>query len=81
LTWLKRKQFKQQAVIQVLQGILSVLKFVHQNNYIHWDAKTSNLIPRESDGKIVIINFGAVKEIHSLSYKFLGQLIIPFLTH
>ncbi len=45
-----------------LIDVLDILTFVHQNNVIHRDIKPSNLI-RQSDGKIVLIDFGAVKEI------------------
>jgi len=50
-------------VIQLLKDILEVLTFVHQNNVIHRDIKPSNLIRRKSDNKIVLIDFGAVKEV------------------
>jgi tetratricopeptide (TPR) repeat protein len=36
---------------------------VHQQNVIHRDIKPSNLIRRHSDYKIVLIDFGAVKQI------------------
>ena len=45
-----------------LLDVLGILTFVHQNHVIHRDIKPSNLI-RQSDGKIVLIDFGAVKEI------------------
>ena len=45
-----------------LMDVLGILTFVHQNNVIHRDIKPSNLI-RQPDGKIVLIDFGAVKEI------------------
>lgn len=50
-------------VISLLQNILEVLDFVHQNQVIHRDLKPENLIKRSSDNKIVLIDFGAVKEI------------------
>ncbi|HEY9295818.1 MAG TPA: tetratricopeptide repeat protein, partial [Phormidium sp.] len=46
--------------------ILRTLAFVHQQDVIHRDIKPSNLIRRKEDGKIVLIDFGAVKEIRSL---------------
>ncbi|HBB33861.1 MAG TPA: serine/threonine protein kinase [Cyanobacteria bacterium UBA8803] len=49
--------------IALLQDILQVLTFVHQQNVIHRDIKPSNLIRRERDGKIVLIDFGAVKQV------------------
>lgn len=50
-------------VIQMLQSLLDVLAFVHQEKVIHRDIKPSNLMRRRSDGKIVLIDFGAVKQV------------------
>ena len=61
----KRQPFSEKYVIDLLQGILQVLEFVHAQGVIHRDIKPANLIRRESDQKIVLIDFGAVKEIHS----------------
>ena len=49
-------------VLAFLQDILQVLTFVHQKQVIHRDIKPSNLIRRQEDGKIVLIDFGAVKQ-------------------
>jgi serine/threonine protein kinase len=54
-------------VIELLEDILTPLAFVHQNQVIHRDLKPANLIRRKPDGKIVLIDFGAVKEIMSQS--------------
>ena len=52
-------------VIDLLQDILQVLAFVHEQNVIHRDLKPANLIRRHCDGKIVLIDFGAVKQVSS----------------
>lgn len=52
-------------VIQMLQDILGVLEFVHSYDVIHRDIKPSNLIRRDKDGKLVLIDFGAVKQMRS----------------
>ena len=54
-------------VIAFLREVLEILAFVHQHNVIHRDIKPSNLIRRVSDGKIVLIDFGAVKEISNMT--------------
>ncbi|KAB8333519.1 protein kinase, partial [Scytonema tolypothrichoides VB-61278] len=61
------KRFSENEVVQLLQGILEVLAVVHQRNIIHRDIKPKNLIRRRTDGKIVLIDFGAVKEIGTLA--------------
>lgn len=52
-------------VIHLVRDILDVLKFVHQKHVIHRDIKPSNIIRREKDGRIVLIDFGAVKQVTS----------------
>ncbi|MBW4674453.1 MAG: CHASE2 domain-containing protein [Desmonostoc geniculatum HA4340-LM1] len=51
------------AAIKIVKDLLETLIFVHQNNVIHRDIKPSNIIRRHSDGKLVLIDFGAVKEV------------------
>ncbi len=60
------KPLSEDKVINILQGTLEVLEFVHQQKIIHRDIKPSNLIRRRSDGKIVVIDFGAIKEVNTL---------------
>lgn len=50
-------------VINLLIEILEILVFVHSNEVIHQDIKPANIIRRASDNKLVLIDFGAVKEI------------------
>ena len=57
------KRFSDIQVIALCQEILKILEFVHQQGVIHRDIKPSNLIRRKQDGKIVLIDFGAVKQI------------------
>jgi len=57
---------------QPWEDILEVLVFVHKENVIHRDLHPQNLIRRTSDGKIVLIDFGAVKEINT-SQNSIGQ--------
>ncbi|WP_293125968.1 serine/threonine-protein kinase [Microcoleus sp. bin38.metabat.b11b12b14.051] len=57
--------WEEERVIGLLKDILEVLVFVHKQNVIHRDLHPQNLIKRASDGKIVLIDFGAVKEINT----------------
>ncbi len=50
-------------VVQLIQEVLSILMFVHGHGVIHRDIKPSNLIRRQQDGRLVLIDFGAVKQI------------------
>ncbi|AFY81746.1 serine/threonine-protein kinase [Oscillatoria acuminata] len=60
-------KLRETEVIHVLQDTLEVLAFVHQQQVIHRDIKPDNLMRRQEDGKLVLIDFGAVKEIRNLS--------------
>ncbi|MBD2445767.1 tetratricopeptide repeat protein [Nostoc sp. FACHB-152] len=53
----------EQLVISLLQEILEILEFVHQQNVIHRDVNPRNLLRRGSDNKLILIDFGAVKQI------------------
>lgn len=50
-------------VIRLLTEVLEILVFVHGQKVIHRDIKPENLIRRQTDGKIALIDFGAVKEL------------------
>ncbi|WP_372478115.1 protein kinase domain-containing protein [Nostoc mirabile] len=66
-------QWSEGDVVKLLQEILQILTVVHQENIIHRDIKPQNLI-RRHDGKIVMIDFGAVKEIKGLAANTQGQV-------
>lgn len=51
-------------VTSILKEVLEILSFVHQNGVIHRDIKPSNIIRRDADHKLVLIDFGAIKEIN-----------------
>lgn len=55
-------------VVRLLQDILQVLAFVHQQQVIHRDLKPSNLIRRRHDRRIVLIDFGAVKQVSNPNF-------------
>lgn len=61
------ERWSESKVRQFLIEVLEILAFVHQNNIIHRDIKPSNLMRRSCDGKIFLIDFGAVKEITNMT--------------
>ncbi len=56
-------QMAEARVAQIIKEVLEILKFVHHYNVIHRDIKPSNLIRRHHDGKLVLIDFGTVKQV------------------
>jgi eukaryotic-like serine/threonine-protein kinase len=69
-------QHSEDRVIELLTEVLSILEFVHQQQVVHRDIKPANLIRRKQDGRIVLIDFGAVKEISQLASDASGQTSI-----
>jgi serine/threonine-protein kinase len=67
------KKLSEKQTIELLQEILEILAVVHQKNIIHRDIKPSNIMRRRQDGKIVLIDFGAVKEIGVFTVNSKGQ--------
>lgn len=59
------KPWSETRVVLLLQEVLEILSFVHRQQVIHRDIKPSNLIRRHRDGKLVLIDFGAVKQVTS----------------
>jgi len=57
----KGKCLSEGEVIAILRDVLAILEFVHAEGVIHRDIKPDNLIRRKADGKIVLIDFGAVR--------------------
>lgn len=54
--------FKETDVTEVLREMLRVLDFVHSNGAIHRDVKPSNIM-KGRNGKLYLLDFGAVKEV------------------
>ncbi|MBD2041093.1 GUN4 domain-containing protein [Microcoleus sp. FACHB-672] len=67
------QQLSEAQVVCILREILEVLVFVHQQDVIHRDIKPSNLIRCRQDKKIVLIDFGAVKQLGTPAINSQGQ--------
>ncbi|MBK1990385.1 SUMF1/EgtB/PvdO family nonheme iron enzyme [Sphaerospermopsis aphanizomenoides BCCUSP55] len=60
------KRWSEDNVIQLLKEVLEILVFVQEQEVIHRDIKPTNLMRRQPDGKICLIDFGGVKEVGSV---------------
>ncbi len=67
LTQLKRQAYTEKQIWEVLADLLPVLQFIHQRNVIHRDIKPENIIRRQSDRKLVLIDFGGAKQVTQTS--------------
>ena len=63
-------------VIELLLDVLNILQFIHSQGVIHRDIKPDNLIRRYSDRKLVLVDFGTVKQILQGKQANLGQLTV-----
>ncbi|GAX41173.1 protein kinase [Tolypothrix sp. NIES-4075] len=53
----------EQKIREFLLDLLDILKSVHQQKVIHRDIKPQNIIRRQSDRKLILIDFGASKQL------------------
>ncbi|MCC5624850.1 serine/threonine protein kinase [Nostoc sp. CHAB 5715] len=67
------KGWSESEVIQLLQEGLEILEFVHRQGVIHRDIKPDNIIRRASDNKLVLVDFGAVKQLRTQLLTVGGQ--------
>ncbi|MEH1853734.1 MAG: serine/threonine-protein kinase [Nostoc sp.] len=70
---LPNQPWTENEVIQLLQQVLGILQFIHSHNVIHRDIKPDNIIRRQQDGKLVLIDFGAVKQVQTQLLTIPGQ--------
>ncbi|MBG1266277.1 serine/threonine protein kinase [Nostoc sp. WHI] len=67
------ERWSESRVIQLLQEVLEILEFVHRQGVIHRDIKPDNIIRRASDNKLVLVDFGAVKQLRTQMVTVGGQ--------
>ena len=70
-----RGAFSETQIWQLLNDLLSVLQFCHTRHVIHRDIKPENIILRESDRKLVLVDFGAAKSATSAALNKTGTSI------
>lgn len=55
--------FSEDKIKSLLKDLLPVLDYLHQKNLLHRDIKPDNIMRRRYDGKLILIDFGGVKEV------------------
>lgn len=60
---IQEQPLKENQVISLLSEILNLLVIVHSYGVIHRDIRPANIICRESDKKLVLVNFGNFNEV------------------
>ncbi len=59
------QRWPEAAVRKMLGEVLSILEFVHSQGVIHRDIKPDNIMRRDADGCLVLIDFGAIKQVRN----------------
>lgn len=61
----KGTKWSEAQVIELLQEILDVLVFIHGQGVIHRDIKPDNIMRRNRDRRLILIDFGAIKQVRN----------------
>nr|CAD5979888.1 Serine/threonine-protein kinase B [Planktothrix pseudagardhii] len=67
--------FSEDKIIKLLENVLPILTFIHQQQVIHRDIKPENIIRRKSDHKFVLVDFGAAKAATRTALAVTGTVI------
>lgn len=59
------RQWSETEVLGLIREILEIVEVAHREKVIHQDIKPSNIIRRQTDGKLILIDFGSVKKINN----------------
>jgi WD40 repeat protein/tRNA A-37 threonylcarbamoyl transferase component Bud32 len=70
-----RGSYSEIEIREFLLDLLPVLKFIHVRGVIHRDIKPQNIIRRQSDGRLVLIDFGASKQLTATVQTKMGTVI------
>jgi serine/threonine-protein kinase len=72
------KPWSESQVFYLLQEVLQILEFIHSHGLIHRDIKPNNLLRRRHDRRLVLIDFGSVKQAWTQVVTLQGQKINTF---
>jgi len=60
-----KENWAESKVRSFLGELLPILSFIHSQGVIHRDIKPSNILRQKSDGKLFLIDFGAIKQLQA----------------
>ena len=68
-------EYSDNKIREFLLDLLPVLTFIHQHGVIHRDIKPQNIIRRQDNGRLVLIDFGASKQLTATVHTKIGTAI------
>jgi formylglycine-generating enzyme required for sulfatase activity/tRNA A-37 threonylcarbamoyl transferase component Bud32 len=71
----QKGKYNENQIRELLLDLLPSLKFIHERQVIHRDIKPENIMRRASDGKLVLIDFGASKQLTTTVHTQIGTQI------
>lgn len=67
--------YSEAEIRKILLDLLPILKFIHENGVIHRDIKPQNIVRRQSDGRLNLIDFGSSKQLTARVQSKIGTSI------
>ncbi|MBD2442445.1 SUMF1/EgtB/PvdO family nonheme iron enzyme [Dolichospermum sp. FACHB-1091] len=71
----QKGKYNEIQIRELLLDLLPLLKFIHERQVIHRDIKPQNIMRRAIDGKLVLIDFGASKQLTITVHTQIGTQI------
>jgi WD40 repeat protein len=67
--------YSEAEIRKILLDLLPILKFIHENGVIHRDIKPQNIVRRQSDSRLNLIDFGSSKQLTARVQSKIGTSI------
>ena len=81
--WMKKRQERgepppdEAAVLQMVVPLIQGLDKVHEAGFLHRDIKPANIYVRDSDGSLVLLDFGAARQTASAEKEGMTSIVTP----
>ena len=73
----RERQLPEESLQRLLEEVLSGLAVMHDAGYVHRDIKPGNLMLREEDGSVVVLDFGAARQAVGQRSKAITSILTP----